>query len=226
MFKTLVDGEELNGAELWRQLWVNNEGGAREVEAADLGALHNFPPCPSGAALPQFLGLWMSMVNEHGMDLPSRHLTTLLLKMLPKDVLADVKKMNVLNSPHQDIVRYLKADAARWTDHAVAQQHIQQRFSVLPGVGKKTINALHERDPPEEPKPVDPATVSDPVSEKLSMVCAALEKLSKAPPRDRSPEKRTGKDRARSSSSRRTGSLPRPDSRFEGCWHCWQPCHS
>ena len=30
-FRTLVDGEELNGAELWRMLFVNNQGGASEV---------------------------------------------------------------------------------------------------------------------------------------------------------------------------------------------------
>ena len=88
-FKTLVDGEELNGAELWRSLFVNNNGGAGEVEVADLGALHAFPPCPSGADLPHYLGLWLSLslVSSQGMDSPARHLTTRLTRMLHKEVL-------------------------------------------------------------------------------------------------------------------------------------------
>ena len=73
-FKSLVDGEELNGAELWRMLYVTNEGGAEEVECADLGAFHTFHACPSMESLPQRLGLWNSMDTSHGNDLPQRHL--------------------------------------------------------------------------------------------------------------------------------------------------------
>ena len=90
--KGLVDGEELNGMELWRVLFVQNEGGAHEVEIADLGALQAFPQCPSGNDLQQYLGEWLTLVQEQGRDLPPRHLTTLLLKMLPSEVHADVKR--------------------------------------------------------------------------------------------------------------------------------------
>ena len=62
--------------------------------------------------------------------------------MLPKDVQSDLKRMNLLNAPYQAIVRYLKTDAARWSDHQVAQQHIQKRFAVLPGVDRKPVAAL------------------------------------------------------------------------------------
>ena len=69
-FRTLVGSEELNGAELRRVLRINNESGAEEVEVADLGALHAFPPCQSGAALPQYWGLRLPIVNGEGSDLP------------------------------------------------------------------------------------------------------------------------------------------------------------
>ena len=91
-FHTLVDGEELNGAELWRVLYVNNEGGANEVEVADLGALHSFPACPNGASLPQYLGLWEKLRREHGAGLPEDHLKPMLPKMLPDSTASGVRK--------------------------------------------------------------------------------------------------------------------------------------
>ena len=101
MFKTLVDGEELNGAELWRTLYVQNKGGANEAEAVDLGALHTFPKCPNSAVLQSYLGLWMSIVDDQCSDLPARHLNTLLLKMLPADVLEDINRQKLLNAHYK-----------------------------------------------------------------------------------------------------------------------------
>ena len=65
-------------------MWIKYEGGAAEVEVADLGALHSFPQCPDGASLQQYLGEWLGLVHEQGQDLPQRNLTTLLVKMLPQ----------------------------------------------------------------------------------------------------------------------------------------------
>ena len=58
----------------------------------------------------------MTLVNEQGSDLPPRHLTTLLLKMLPSDVYEDVKRMHVIHSPYQEIVNYLKIGTHRCVD--------------------------------------------------------------------------------------------------------------
>ena len=82
--KAFVNGEELNGLELLRKMWGKYEGGASEVEVADLCALHEFPKCPDATMLQQYLGEWLSIVQEQGQDLPHRHLSTLLLKMLPR----------------------------------------------------------------------------------------------------------------------------------------------
>lgn len=61
---TPVDGEELSGLGLWRVLCINHEEGACEVECAALGALHDFPACPSTTCLPQYPGMWRSLVQE------------------------------------------------------------------------------------------------------------------------------------------------------------------
>ena len=43
--RNLVNGEKLNCLELLRVRFLRYEGGAAEVEVADLGAMHDFPPC-------------------------------------------------------------------------------------------------------------------------------------------------------------------------------------
>ena len=79
-----------------------------ECELADLGCLHAFPQCPSAKDLPLFLGDWLSLVNEQGQDLPHRHLTTLLKKMLPPEVKDNVKKMGLEFAPYTTIVQHLQ----------------------------------------------------------------------------------------------------------------------
>ena len=59
----LVNGEEMNGLELWRLMHLRFESGAEEVELADLGALHMIPKCPSGNELAQYLGDWNMLVK-------------------------------------------------------------------------------------------------------------------------------------------------------------------
>ena len=113
--KALAGGEAATGI-AFRMCYAEHEGGAAEVEIADLGALHEFPQCPSGNDLSIFLGEWMTLVQEQGGDLPPRHLTTLLLKMLPVDVYNDVKRMNMLSADYREIVKYLKVDMHRWID--------------------------------------------------------------------------------------------------------------
>ena len=90
--RSLANGEELNGLELQRFMWIKHEGGAADIEFADFGALHTFPQCQDPSALQQYLGEWLALVQEHCQDLLARHLTPLLTKMLPAEVRADVKR--------------------------------------------------------------------------------------------------------------------------------------
>ena len=137
--RSLVNGEEQNGLELLRYMYVRFEGGAEEVEVADLGALHDFPPCTASTNLQNFLGEWLAIVQEQGEDLPQRHLRTLLVKMLPQDVKDDLKRMKLLKAPYMDIVDHLQTDASRWIDTKVAQHHIQRRFSALPTTKQRIL---------------------------------------------------------------------------------------
>lgn len=86
--RALVNSEELNGIELPRILRIRYEGGASDIEVAALSAPHAFLGCPDGTVLQQYLGGWLSIVQELKGDLPSRHLSTLLIQMLPGDQIA------------------------------------------------------------------------------------------------------------------------------------------
>ena len=211
----------MNGLELWRVLWRDNEGGALQVEVADLGALHTFPACPSEVDLPIYLGEWLSLAQEQGGDLPERHLTTLLTKMLPSEVRSDVKKMGLLNAPHMQIVNYLKLEQHRWNDSKVAQAHVQRRFASLPGGRKQSVHALQANSPEVEAegassKPSGTTSPSENMIDKLTMVCAAREPHISDKPRGR--DERRGKQPGRSPS--RSPSRSRPDAAFTGCCHC------
>ena len=70
--KSLVAGEEFNGLELWRTLWISNEGGFEQVECVDLGALHTFPVCESPADVQRFLGEWLALAQEQSTDPPGK----------------------------------------------------------------------------------------------------------------------------------------------------------
>ena len=59
--------------------WQQKEGGANEVEVAELGCLHDFPACPSAVDLPRYLGEWLALAQDQGRDLPERHPTTLFV---------------------------------------------------------------------------------------------------------------------------------------------------
>ena len=49
-------GEDRNGLELWRKLYLNNEGGAEQVALAGLKRFHRFPACPSKEKLGYWFG--------------------------------------------------------------------------------------------------------------------------------------------------------------------------
>ena len=63
-------GEDRNGLELWRKLFLENEGGAEQVALAGLRRFHKFLKCPSAEKLGHWLGEWEMLRNKHGGSLP------------------------------------------------------------------------------------------------------------------------------------------------------------
>ena len=63
---TLVDGEEGNGLELWRKLYMENEGGAEQVHLAGLARFLTFEKCPHKTKLSTYLGEWEILRLKYG----------------------------------------------------------------------------------------------------------------------------------------------------------------
>ena len=77
---TLTMNEADNGFELWRMLFLENEGGAEQVEIAGMTDLHSFPQCPSAADVLHYTGQWNITRMRHGNDLPDQHLRQMYLE--------------------------------------------------------------------------------------------------------------------------------------------------
>ena len=83
---TLTQNQEDNGVELWRALFVENEGGAEQVQLGGMNSLHAFPQCPSVGDLQHWVGQWQITRQRFGNDLPEIHLRQMFLNMLPPSV--------------------------------------------------------------------------------------------------------------------------------------------
>ena len=82
----LTQNEADNGFELWRALYVENEGGAEQVALGGMSNLHAFPKCPRVDDLQHWLGQWQMTRQKYGADLPEMHLKQMFLNMLPDSV--------------------------------------------------------------------------------------------------------------------------------------------
>ena len=87
----MVNGETCNGLELWRRLYVENEGGAEQVVMAGLRRLHNFPQCPDRSKLGAWLGEWLTLKKSHAHSFSEESLFVMLNSMLPEAVAKEVR---------------------------------------------------------------------------------------------------------------------------------------
>ena len=70
---SLTQNEQDNGFELWRSLFIENEGGAEQVALGGMSTLHSFPQCPRIEDLQHWLGQWQICRHKYGSDLPEIH---------------------------------------------------------------------------------------------------------------------------------------------------------
>ena len=103
---SMVGGEEYNGLELWRKLYLDNEGGAEQVVLSGIRRFHGFPKCPSKAKIGAYLGEWEALRMKYGGHMPDWNLYGMLINMLPDDVAGDIRRLPNLNSS-QKVLDYL-----------------------------------------------------------------------------------------------------------------------
>ena len=161
---TLTMNEDDNGLELWRMLFLENEGGAEQVEIAGMTDLHSFPSCPSAADVLHYTGQWNITRMKHGNDLPDAHLRQMFLNMLPEKIASDIRDKRECNTLQKCMDQVMK-DIHRYNDGKLAKIHSQRLKQMLSRGPKNPVNSLvaHEEQHTE--------------SEEKSMMCALAEKL-------------------------------------------------
>ena len=193
----MAGGEDSNGLELWRRLFIENEGGAEQVALAGLRRFHAFPKCTKKEDLSTFLGDWTHLRNQHGSTIPDSSLYVMLLNMLPEEVAKDVRdKKHVLNTT-QLVLDYVWGELARYNDKYLSSIHEKRDHDQLTHGPKNAVNAVAE----------------DKIAHLEQQLETLINVFKKA-----SPPGGGGGAGVVEPPPRPT--LQRPDPKFEGCWHC------
>ena len=134
---TLTNGEEDHGMELWRALFVENEGGAEQVIVGGMNNLHSFPRCDRPENLQTYIGYWQQTRMQYGQGLPDGHLRTMSLNILPLAVKKEVRENKDLDTL-QKCIDYVRQSLGRYNDSRVAKLH-SQRLKHLLSHGQKML---------------------------------------------------------------------------------------
>ena len=221
---SLTQNDADNGFELWRSLFVENEGGAEQVALGGMSSLHAFPQCPKIEDLQHWLGQWQICRHKYGYDLPESHAKQMFLNMLPPSVSEKLRERRDLNTLQQ-YINEVDADLGRLNDAKLARLHAQRMSSALRSGSRSSINALVEES---QPAPVQPSNqntnANDEISKKLDTLISALTSNDRAQPRGRQTDRsQRAASPARSKSPR--GIDPAWEKEGHGCLHCGAQGH-
>ena len=217
---SLTQNDQDNGFELWRSLFIENEGGAEQVALGGMSSLHAFPQCQRLEDLQHWLGQWQICRHKYGSDLPETHLKQMFLNMLPTSVSEKLRERRDLTTLQQ-YINEIDADLGRLNDARLAKLHAQRMSSALKAGSRSSVNAVVEEQPPPTPQP----TVSEDIGKKLDTLISVLSSNgSQQRGRTSGPADRTSKREDRSASPHRSKSPRGIDPAWEkegkGCLHC------
>ena len=223
----LAQGEEFNGIELWRALFVEYMGGSIEMQKCERAYFINFPKCAKDEELQGHLQQWQQLRIKYGAGLPEEHLIQMFQDVLPDHVSKEIQDKPELFSLTSQL-NWVNAELARFNDSRLSKWNMMKLAHQLKPKDMKiptTINpvmaeddrtsrsepALAEAPPPPVPNAADMQANLE------RMIAAAVTKMD----RGRGEQRSTG--RSRSSTPRRSN-IPNP--RFSGCWCCGKEGHS
>ena len=221
----LTQNDADNGFELWRALYVENEGGAEQVALGGMSNLHAFPKCPRVDDLQHWLGQWQMTRQKYGADLPEIHLKQMFLNMLPDPVAEKLRERRDLNTLQQ-YINEVDADLGRLNDAKLAKLHSQRMANALKAGSRSSVNAVVEEHEPSQ-TPVMP-TGNDEISKKLDTLINVLSAKNSPQPRGRTTDRSSKGDRAgsRERSKSPRGLDPAWEQEGKGCLHCGLKGHN
>ena len=222
----LTQNEADNGFELWRALFVENEGGAEQVALGGMSNLHSFPQCPRIEDLQHWLGQWQMTRQRYGSDLPETHLKQMFLNMLPESVSHKLRERKDLTTLQQ-YINEIDADLGRLNDAKLAKIHSQRMTSALKSGSRSPVSALVEEQH-ESPTVAAASTGSDEINKKLDTLISVLTAKSSPPPRGRRDDKQDNRTRqgSRDRSKSPRGLDPAWEREGKGCLHCGLKGHN
>ena len=219
---TLVMGEEFNGLELWRALFRENCGGSAQLANLERSHFVDFPRCEKSSDLLVHLGQWTELKNKYGAGLPQDHLIAMFWKILPDDVVADIKRRRDLTGYLQGQIDFVHGELDTYTDDRLSKWNLSKLQSQLKTKPKNSTgihampteqseSAAHSPPPPMPDMAAFNANIE-------RIVNAAVARTGRSTTRT-PPGSRSGS--AGSKSNRRT-----PNPSFKGCWCCGSELHS
>ena len=189
----LTLGEEFNGLELWRALYVKHKGGTEQMTLAGMGSFLNFPKCSSLEGIQSHVGEWQLNRMKFGSGIPDGHLRLMFLGTLPEQVVADIKRRIDLVSTQQ-CVNYVIEQLGTYNDKRLAS-HQASKLQKSLGTSRTVTSPLLEQ-PAMQPTamPTTDAITAAGLSAQLanmeSLVAAITRtKPTKTPTRARTPER-------------------------------------
>ena len=222
-------GEEYNGLELWRALYVQNKGGAEQVQVGGISAFHAFPICKRVEDLHHHIGEWQVMRMRHGAGIDDANLRIMFLNTLPEVTATEIRRRTELTSLQQ-YIEFVMSQLHLYNDKRLAIAQAQRLNRSLGRSGGTTTSPLipGDAEQPEVPAshPEPRRSAPDPQAGLIEGLINALNQRSRPPTRGaKTPQ------RSRSPSPGSSGS--RPDPNYGGktmgdrtCWHCGKKSHS
>ena len=223
---TMAGGEEFNGFELWRALFVEFRGGSVEMTCNERGFFIDFPRCTKDEDLQNHIVQWKKLQMEHGVGLPDEHLRHMFRGVIPEHVVEELKKLRVTGQfPTWDLeYNYVYKEIARLNDSRLSKWNLQRLTDSIKPKTSQKINHVGTEDPPPPPPVPDMAAIQSNIER---MVAAAFQKNDRGRTSDRANPSgsRSGSANSRDSSKKpRYRALPNP--KFDGCWCCGAKDHS
>ena len=222
---TLAGGEEFNGFELWRALFVEFRGGSVEMTCNERGFFIDFPKCSKDEDLQNHIVQWKKLQMEHGIGLPDEHLRHMFRGVLPEHVVEELKKLRATGQfATWDLeYNYVYKEIARLNDSRLSKWNLQRLTDAIKPKSSQKMNHVGAEDPP--PPPPAP-TMADMQANIERMVAAAFQKNDRGRSTDKSPSgSRSGSANSKNSSNKtKYRALPNP--KFDGCWCCGEKGHS
>ena len=223
---TMAGGEEFNGFELWRALFVEFRGGSVEMTCNERGFFIDFPKCTKDEDLQNHIVQWKKLQMEHGIGLPDAHLRHMFRGILPEHVVEELKKLHQSGQfTTWDLeYNYVYKEIARLNDSRLSKWNLQRLTDAIKPKTSQKVNHVGAEDPPPAPPAPDMASMQANIER---MVAAAFQKNDRGRTNDKTTPSgsRSGSANSRNSSNKnKYRALPNP--KFDGCWCCGEKGHS